>query len=187
MATSFFVKGQTTSFFVEQQNYFNKKSVSPSAFIWADKSYKDNGGVFVFALANQNWGEILIGPKYTIKSKKNQNRFLEIGAGLGIETDKKPLRGTAYYFFNTSPTKERKGTIQSLGFVEYGGSGYWYLWFGTYNISNSVAIGIHAQSFNGVLGPRLQFQKGSFMAYVVGGKNLELKECGGVAGLRYYF
>lgn len=187
LVLGFFVKSQSTSFFVEEQNYVNKEEIKPTAFIWANKQYKNNAGVFVFALVNQNWGEFLIGPNYTFKSKKNPQKFLEVGAGLGIETDNNPLRGAMYYFFNTSPTKERKGTIQSLGFVEYGGSGYWYLWFGTYNVSNSIAIGVHAQSFNGVLGPRLQFQKGPFMTYLTVGKNLELKETAGLLGLRCYF
>lgn len=176
-----------TYFFAEQQNYCNKNSVSPTAFIWASKYWQGSRvGAFVFALTSPTYGEFLIGPNYTFRGNTAQ-KFIEVGVAGGF--DSKP-RGAAYLFFNANPDstgKKQIGKCQGLLNAEYGGTGYWYLGFVTYNVTNKIGLGIHAQSYNGVWGPRLQFQTGGLMLYVTAGQNLELKEKAILAALRYYF
>ncbi len=186
MSSTLGVVGQT-SFFGEIQNYTDNKTNSPTAFIWASKYWSGSKfGAFVFALNSPNYGEFLIGPSYTF-SNANPQRFIEIGIAGGF--DSKP-RTSAYLFFNANPDStgiRNKGKWQGLLNVEYGKTGYWYLGFVTYNISNTFAIGCHAQSFNGVWGPRFQFQKSGFMVYTTAGYNLESQKNGVLGGLRYYF
>lgn len=176
-----------TSFFAEEQNYCTKNSISPTAFIRASKYWNGTKvGAFVFALVSPAYGEFLAGPNYTF-SGKNPQKFIEVGIAGGF--DSKP-RGAAYLFFNANPDptgKSNKEKLQGLFNVEYGGTGYWYLGFVTYNVTNKVAIGAHAQSYNGVWGPRLQFQTGGLLLYITAGRNLENKENGALAAARYYF
>jgi len=178
-----------TSFFAETQSYMSQKNYSPFEFIWANKYFDSSKwGVFLFASATNTWGELYLGPNFTFKSKSKPQNFLEIGAGFGIETDPLPYRGACYAFFNLQPNAlKNKGKVQGLLNAEYGGSGYWYLGFITKNITEKVAIGIHAQAFTGVWGLRFQYQPGYFMFYVVPGYSLERNEFGAVVALRCYF
>lgn len=180
-----------TSFFAESQSYASKSIYSPFEFVWANKYFDStNWGIFLFAAATNRWGELYMGPSYTFKSIKNPQSFLEVGAGFGIESADRPHREAVYAFFNLNPDssgKKNKGKVVGLLNAEYGGSGYWYLGFVVKSISEKIAIGVHAQSFTGVWGPRFQYQPSSLMLYVVPGYSLERKEYGVTAAVRYYF
>lgn len=175
------------NFFAEIQNYSDKENHSPTAFIWASKYWKNSKfGTFIFALNSPGYGEFLVGPSYTLSSR-NPQKFVEFGIAGGFDSE---LRTSAYIFFNANPDSSglnNNRKWQGLLNVEYGKTGYWYLGFVTYGITNRFSIGCHAQSFTGVWGPRLQFQRQDLMTYVTIGRNLEKRWNGALGGVRYYF
>jgi hypothetical protein len=179
-------KAQKTTFMAEEQNAISLNSINPTAFVWASHYYKNsNWGTFAFALVAPAWGELLVGPNYTFVL--DSASILEVGAGIGMEIDPLPVRGMAYLFYQYDPNKAWRGRVQSLLDAEYGSTGYWYLGYVTYNPTQHFGFGAHAQ-FGTVAGLRLQTTPiPQFLAYGVGGWNIEGGQPGFLVGLRGYF
>lgn len=175
---------QTTMFMVEQQNYYSKsEKISPIMWVWANHSFKKKPfGLFTFGLVSPNWGEIIAGPSV---SKSYNKGFVEFGIGSGIEVSKNPIRGMAYIYHEHQFSE--KIQLKALYDVEYGGSGYWYLWYIQLHTPKGFFFGAQGQAFNGCWGPKIGYQKGKFLIYTSSGYSIERKEFGAITGIRGLF
>jgi hypothetical protein len=183
------VKAQSVTAFAENMNVYHQGETSPNVFMQANKYYKDSHyGMFTYALAGQYYGEAVAGPTYTLSLGKRI--MTEIGIGIGLETANQPLRYAAYtyaeYKLDTT-SSSNKGKLSFLINGEIGGSGYWYVGFISYNVSNRLSLGVHAQ-YGAACGPRLQLTlPGNLLIWATAGYDLENQKPGAVSGLRIIF
>ena len=130
---------QTSTWIDFQNTYGLKTGYDPVLMNWNFHQYKSGWGVWNFNGISPKSAEALVGPMY---GKNIGKLYLEGGFGVGIEFNKKPLRGTGYIF----------GEHTKYWFLldaEYGGSGEWYLGFWEYKFKpeHGLRLGIHAQEF----------------------------------------
>jgi hypothetical protein len=153
------LSGQT-SIWAESQNQvtLSTADMAPQINVSAGSVVSKKLGIFLWALQSESWGEIYVGPSYKFV------KGVEVGVGVGIESDPKPLRSAVYALFS--------GNGRSLYMTaETGGSGPWYQVEGNqaFNLMHQPAgIGFRYQSFIGI-GPRLEATtlKGHLMVWVV--------------------
>lgn len=178
----FYIHSQ--SLMIENGNYVTKQSHNPYLWVWANSPIdSSNFKINTFSLINpkSNWSEVFVGPSYTHSYKTG---LCEFGILPGFETDKSPFRVMSYVFHKQAVGS---GSVKSFIDFEYGGSGYWYVWYSQYQTKQGIIIGLQGQSFNGVWGPKIGYTKLSFTGYFVSGYNLEKKEFGLNLGLRTTF
>lgn len=185
----------------EEQNYLSKNMYQPGGYVWVNTYLKSRTrttlGVFGYTFVQPNttkqggWYEFYGGPTVTVTSKKNPQRYVEMGLAIGKEKDyAKNWRKSLYILYTSNPDttgKDAKGKIQLLGMLEKGGSGYWGLVSAVYNVTNHLSIGGIYQGYAGVLGPRIGITFGNFECYTALGKNLTYKEFGSLTGINYTF
>ncbi|OGI78353.1 hypothetical protein A3C57_01510 [Candidatus Nomurabacteria bacterium RIFCSPHIGHO2_02_FULL_33_12] len=178
---------QKSSFFIEEQNIYNHEvgKITPQAFFWLSHDATTHWGMFGFAMANNSWGEIYAGPKYTAYIKHG---ILEFGVGVGFESSKNNgLRNAAYIFGETRKNEQPvKSKNQFMIYGEHGPSGPWAFVYYTYGVTKHLSVGLHTQRFSAT-GPRIQFDYKSFMLYVIPGIDIETGDPTGHLGLRLYF
>lgn len=183
------VKAQSVTAFVEDMNVYHRGETSPNVFMQANKYYKDSPyGVFAYALAGQYYGEAVAGPTYTLNFGKRA--FTEIGIGVGLETCDKPFRYAGYAYAEykcDTASRSNKGKLSFLINGERSYSGWWYVGFISYNVSNRLGLGIHAQ-YGAACGPRLQLTlPGNLLIWATAGYDLENQKPGAISGLRIIF
>lgn len=143
------------------------------------------------------WGELFFGPNY--KFNFGKENFTEIGYLTGMETSYDPWVFAVYCLFHVNRNythKLIKGKKSGMVRIEKGGSGYRYLAFASCNISESVALGIHAQSDTGIWGPRIELRKKpgidirkktNLTSYLAGGWNFKNQGEGIILGFNLKF
>lgn len=143
------VFGQATGY-IESYHGFNGGVYAPAVNVWLQGPIRGKVGYFVWSLNSKGYAEAYPGLNYKLTS------WMEVGAGVGIETDKSPTRLGLYTFI-------AKGRFTSFAGYENGGSGYWdrvttnYTLFKTDNFNFGVG-GMH-QAYKGY-GPRVQIGLG---------------------------
>lgn len=178
------IYSQSQTLMIENGNYVTTQNYNPYLWVWANSTIdSSNFKINCFSLINpkNNWAEIFVGPSYTHTYKTG---MCEFGVFPGFETDKRPIRFMGYLFHKQNIGK---GALKNFFDFEYGGSGYWYVWYSQYQTKQGLIFGLQGQSFNGVWGPKIGYTKSFFTAYLVSGYNLEKKEYGFNLGLRTTF
>lgn len=188
LASALAVSAQTLVF-VENMNIYHKGETSPNVFMQANKYYSGSHfGAFAYALAGQYYGEAVAGPTYNINM--GSKVFVELGIGAGLETCDKPMRCAGYIYAEhkrDTAAHSDKGKLSFLVNYEQSKSGYWYVSFVNYNISDRLALGLHAQ-YGAACGPRIQLMlPGKIMIWGTAGYDLENKKPGAISGLRLIF
>ena len=136
--------------YVESYHDFNGGSYSPAVNVWIQGPVKDKVGYFVWSLNSKEYAEAYAGLNYKLTN------WMEVGAGVGLETAKSPARVGLYTFIS-------KGRFSSFAGYENGGSGYWDRVTTNYTLYKNDFLSIGAggmhQSFKGY-GPRVQIGLG---------------------------
>lgn len=125
-----------TSFWAESQNHVVKGGYTPTIDFSVTHKSSEKLGVFLWALVNDAWGEAIVGGVYTPTAN------VEFDLGVGLETDEDAWRTMGSLFIGGGRT-----SLLLVG--ELGGSGYWYLAETKYQMTSTVAIGLHGKRFVG--------------------------------------
>lgn len=161
-------------FTLEAQVYCDKETVHPlgSAEIFSYFNHK-KWGLYIYNLISPKWGEIIAGPAFHIETKNAKNVF-ETSCGLGVESAYIPIRGLGLFKLTHFKNEEQnqKGSLILFAVGEYGGSGYYYSTYLNYNISKWFGVGYLGQ-FDGVWGPRVEFNFPHGKIWTAGGINIE--------------
>lgn len=141
---------------VASQNQVDQRGkISPNLWTSTSKKYDNGTGFYEWYLAGQSWGEALVGPAFFPK------KGMEIDFAVGLETNKRPLRGQAQIWMGNA-----RGSF--LTAVEYGGSGFWYTAVGNRNVltiqNEKIGLGFRAKRYAGI-GPQIQVAVGRFTAW----------------------
>lgn len=155
--------------FVESYNVVTDGVFTPSFTTYAEGPIKGKfGWSGWFWEEGKSWREGMLGLNvYPVE-------WIEFAVMVGAETDAKPLRGATFLWVSKGPL-----TFETTH--EYGGSGYWYRYTGTYQVAN-WKVGVDSTQSIGI-GPYIERKLGKFDlwgSYAVRGH-------GGSAGLRLNF
>ncbi|MDO8524327.1 MAG: hypothetical protein Q7R99_01715 [bacterium] len=151
-------------FSIGLENRIIENAVTNHFSLYESYDLAKNVQLFGFSTTSESYCEGYAGVGYLAKS------WLQISAGLGLETNPNPWRITASLWTG-------KGPASLLAIYENGGSGYWYKILATYSLGKYVAVGVHTKRFMGI-GPYLQVKMPFYtncVVYVVPGYDWETK------------
>ncbi|HEY9842094.1 MAG TPA: hypothetical protein V6D23_16635 [Candidatus Obscuribacterales bacterium] len=132
-----------TSFYLEAQGFFTGQKAQAQLCAYLEHEFLPEWGLFSWGQVNDDWAEMYVGPYY------RPLPWLTLGLGAGVEQADVPWRIGASVFIN----------YESFFFMhisEYGGSGYWYRFLGTYALPYGFRLGINAFRYGGV-GPYAEY------------------------------
>lgn len=162
-------QAQQASGFVESFNVVSEAEVVPQLNVYVHGPLKGDFGWSVWTLTSEGWSEGYAGLTYA------PAKWMEVSASLGLETADNPLRGGGSVWLGS-------GRWSLLSLHEHGGSGYWYRYLGTFQMTKTVVVGVNSQRFIGT-GPYVQASIGKVAlwgTYVIGDGR-------GVVGVRFNF
>lgn len=133
---------------------------------WLETSQQtsDNSwvGGFVWGLSQSDWAEIYVGPVVYPSS----SRWLEIAAGIGVETNKHPVR------VGISVLAVGRGNTAFLVW-EKGGSGQWYQANYSHRITKHLNLGFFSRRFSST-GPMVEIPlTNQYKIWATAGPDLE--------------
>lgn len=128
--------------YVEIENRINGSVVTPNINIFSTRNITARASIFAFSLTSENYSEAYAGVSYNLRP------WLNIGAGLGLETADSPWRVASSLWAG-------KGNTSLLVIYENGGSGYWYKAVVSHSVNQWFTIGVYMRRFIGV-GPLLK-------------------------------
>lgn len=172
---------QVKSLWLESQNVISKDKFLP--VLKAQGTYIPKGaiGFTAFTLVNPTWAEAII--EIDVQPTFKKLDAFEFSTGFGIEHAPTPIRMAATLFLQKS---FKKSSFTTLNVFEYGGSGYWYLSNGVFQIIPSLRAGWHIERYVGV-GPRIEFYEKPFTFFICGVYDPEIKMWKGNFGVNAYF
>jgi len=162
-------QAQQASGYVESFNTVSEEGVTPQLNVYVHGPLKGKLGWSAWTLTSEEWSEGYAGLTYA------PAEWVEVSASLGLETADNPLRGGGSVWLGS-------GRWSLLSLHEHGGSGYWYRYLGTFQMTKTVAVGVNSQRFIGT-GPYVQVSVGKVAlwgTYAIGDGR-------GVAGVRFNF
>lgn len=174
---------QTTTIYVEGQNYFSKGASNTFISSFISHQFKCGVGVWNYSQISNSWAESIIGLNY---GKKIFDCFyVEVGSGFGVEKDYVGFRGSSYLSFINTPKEGSVLNQTSLyGNIEYLGSGSWYVAYIKHNITEHLSLGASIQS-DATVGPRVDVLLGKFTLWTVPGYYLSTQDIGIQFGVGY--
>lgn len=128
---------------VEERTYISGGVATPRIGGLLTKAIKGNLGGFCWFQTQQKYSQIYGG------STLSPTSWIQLALGLGIETDKHPLRVGSYVWLG-------KDKLSGLAVFEDGGSGFWYKVETNYQASKLVGLGTLSERFKGS-GPKIEF------------------------------
>lgn len=130
--------------------------------------------LYLWGQTSRSYSQVYAGAAYSIKS------WIQVGAALGVEQAKKPLRGAGFVWIG-------KGRFSNLTIAETGGSGQWFVNTTNFQASKKFKATLKVQRFLGA-GPEVEVKPFKNFA-VYGGvyRDLETKRTNVSGGLRFYF
>lgn len=167
--TAVSAQAQQTSGYVESFNTVSEAETTPQLNVYVHGPLKGKLGWSLWTLTSEGWSEGYVGLTYA------PAKWVEVSSSIGLETDDNPLRTGHSVWLG-------KGRVSLLSLHEYGGSGYWYRYLGTFQATKTVAVGVNTQRFIGT-GPYAQVSIGKVIlwgTYAIGDGR-------GVVGARFNF
>lgn len=153
----FVVVSLVNGYSIELESKINSESITPRINLFATSSVTEKTSIFAFSLTSEGYCEAYAGVSYDIKP------YLQMGAGLGLETVDEPWRITASLWIGTPETEaeesategtaaqdDDRGKSSLVVIYENGGSGYWYKAVASYAINNWLTTGIYTKRFLGI-------------------------------------
>ncbi|MDO8565782.1 MAG: hypothetical protein Q7S04_01170 [Candidatus Moranbacteria bacterium] len=133
-----------TSFWIEPQVVYNKEKSLSRIDAGLSGNIAESIGYFAFGQALSNgYSQLYGGPNWKPLS------WLEVGVGVGAESVKPSLRRSAYFLAT-------EGKVSALGIYENGGSGRFRKLVATYQITESLKLGVMSETYLG-FGPRVEY------------------------------
>lgn len=168
--TAVSAQAQQTAGYVESYNTVSGAETTPQFNVYVHGPLKGKLGWSLWTLTSKPYSEAYAGLTFA------PAKWIEVSsASLGLESADNPLREGASVWLG-------KGRLSLLSIQEYGGSGYWYRYLGTFQVTKTVAVGVNSTRFLGT-GPYAEkkFGKVAFWGtYAIGDGR-------GVAGIRFNF
>jgi hypothetical protein len=160
---------QQASGFVETYNTVEAAGTTPQVNVYVHGPIDGKLGWSAWTLTSQGWSEAYAGLTYA------PAKWVEVSASLGLESADHPLRKAASLWVG-------KGSWSLLSIHEYGGSGYWYRYLGTFQVTKTVAVGVNSTRLLGT-GPYAEKKFGKVALW----GTYALGDNRGVAGARFNF
>lgn len=137
------VKAALAQNWVEERTYVSGGVATPRIDGLLTKTIKGELGGFCWFQTQATYSQAYCGPTYSPKP------WIQLALGLGIETDKHPVRVGSYVWLG-------KAKLSGLAAFEDGGSGFWYKVETNYQIRKALGIGILSERYRGT-GPKIEF------------------------------
>ncbi len=125
-----------TAGFVESYNTVADGGNTPQVNMYVYGTIRDQLGWSAWTLTSETYSEAYAGFTYA------PAKWIEVSASLGLESAEKSFRQGASVWLG-------KGRWSLLSIHEDGGSGYWYRYLGTYQVSKTLAVGVNSTRFLG--------------------------------------
>lgn len=163
-----------TSGYIENKNLVRSNEIFSSVEGYFSKSTGKSIDYFSFILVSPTWAQAYGGITYSPDS------LWSFSIGVGFEQAKIPWRTAASVYF-------AQGKTSSFAVIEYGGSGYWYLFWLNHQVGN-FGFGIHAERFKGI-GFNVQYSipKTPFVLLMTPVYDYEVDEFGIIARAKLIF
>lgn len=155
--------------FVESYNQVESAGTTPQIDVYVHGPLQGKIGWSAWTLTTKSWSEAYAGLTYS------PAKWVEVSASLGLESANNPIRGAGSVWVGQE-------AWSLLSIHEYGGSGYWYRYLGTYQMTKTLAVGVNSTRLLGT-GPYAEVKVGKVAlwgTYAIGDNR-------GVAGVRFNF
>lgn len=162
-------QAQQVSGFVESYNTVSEAGNIPQLNVYVHGPLKGKLGWSLWTLTPEPYSEAYTGLTFA------PAKWIEVSGSLGLESANNPLRAGGSVWLG-------KGRWSLLTIHEQGGSGYWYRYLGTFQVTKTVAVGVNSTRFLGT-GPYAEKKLGKVAlwgTYAIGDNR-------GVAGVRFNF